>query len=79
MTIVVLVTWYAQQKVERVMEARVKREETLYTTTVEKLERTHKVVFSEVKCEIENLKTEIRDEFKKFGKKIGELNRRLSP
>lgn len=63
--IVGLVAWYAHQKVERVMEARVKREESLHTTMVEKLEKEHKEGVAEMKIELEDLKTEIRDEFKK--------------
>ena len=77
--IVGFVAWYAHKKIERVMEARVKREETLHTSTIEKLERAHKETAIEIRNEVEDLKTTIHDEFKKVGKKIDELNRRLSP
>ena len=77
--IVGFVAWYAHNKIERVMEARVRREETLHTTMIENLEKAQKDSVVEIKGEIEDLRTELRDEFKKVGKKIDELNRRLSP
>jgi predicted nucleic acid-binding protein len=75
--IVGLVAWYAYQKIERVMEARVKREETLHTTTIAKREEAHKEGIARVKNEIGDLKAEMREEFKRLGKKIDDLNRRL--
>ena len=37
--VVGFVAWYAHRKVERTMEDRIRREETLHTTTFEKVEK----------------------------------------
>jgi hypothetical protein len=52
--IVGLVAWYAHLKVERVMEVRVKREEALHTTMIEKLEKAQEEAVAEVKSERKN-------------------------
>jgi hypothetical protein len=61
------------------MEARVKREEDLHVTSIAGVKEAHKTAVAEMKAEVADLKAEIREEFKKFGKKVDELNWRLSP
>ena len=77
--IVGFVAWYANGRVERVMEARVKREQELHSTAIAELKETHRQATKEVQVEVGGLKAELRDEFKKLGKKVDELTRRLSP
>ncbi len=77
--IVGFVAWYAYGRIERVMEARVNREQELHTTAIAELKESHKQASKDLEAEIAELKAELRDEFKKLGKKVDELNRRLSP
>jgi hypothetical protein len=77
--IVGFVAWYAHQKIEKVMESRVRREETLHTSSIEKLEKAQKDAIAETKNDFDKLKIELRSEFKKLGKRIDELDRRHIP
>ncbi|QJW96543.1 hypothetical protein [Frigoriglobus tundricola] len=77
--IVGFVAWYVNGIIERVMGARIKREQELHTTAITELKDAHKQATNEVQAEVGELKAELRDEFKKLGKKVDELTWRLSP
>jgi lipopolysaccharide biosynthesis regulator YciM len=73
------VGWYAGRKVERALKARARRAEELYDRGLAELKAAQERTVEGVKSEVGGLKDELREEFKKLGKKVDELTRRLSP
>ena len=77
--IVGFVAWYASKRVERVLEARVQRAEELHDRATAQVKEAQARAAAEIKAEASALKDEVLAELKKVGKKLDELNRRLSP
>ncbi|HEY3787492.1 MAG TPA: hypothetical protein VGL71_01500 [Urbifossiella sp.] len=77
--IVGFVAWYASRKLERANDARISREQEIHATSIAELKAGQKEVEAAFEAEMAEVKMEIRTEFKRFGKKVDELIRRLNP